>query len=98
MNLENVAKFRLLGLSLVAEGSSENKDINDIIGDVTDEINSLLTDSQTTIKTSDDYLAEVYQKAMDNINGVKPDSTLTGFKDFDERGGFKPSNLDSDCS
>jgi replicative DNA helicase len=30
---------------------------------------------------------------MDNINGVKPDSTLTGFKDFDERGGFKPSNL-----
>jgi replicative DNA helicase len=39
----------------------------------------------------------IYRKfgksTMDNINGVKPDSTLTGFKDFDERGGFKPGNL-----
>ncbi len=96
MRLNELSKRRkiyALGLSLVTNGSEEKKDIADVISDATSEINGLLCDSRTTIKTSDDYLTEVWQKVQDNINGKKSDSTPTGFKDFDERGGFKPSNL-----
>jgi replicative DNA helicase len=96
MRLNELAKRRsiyALGLSLVTNGSEEVKDIADVISDATSEINGLLCDSQTTIKTSDDYLSEVWQKVQDNINGKKSDSTLIGFTDFDSRGGFKPGNL-----
>jgi replicative DNA helicase len=96
MRLNELAKRRsiyALGLSLVTNGSEETKDISDVISDATSEINGLLCDSQTTIKTSDDYLSEVWQRVQDNINGKKSDSTLIGFTDFDSRGGLKPGNL-----
>lgn len=96
MRLNELAKRRsiyALGLTMAKNGSEEVKDISDIISEASDEINSLLTDTQTTIKTSDDYLSEVWQRVQDNINGKKSDSTLIGFADFDSRGGFKPGNL-----
>lgn len=96
MRLNELAKRRsicALGLTMAKNGSEEVKDISDIISEASDEINSLLTDSQTTIKTSDDYLSEVWQKVQNNINGKKSDSIMTGFREIDSRGGLKPSNL-----
>jgi replicative DNA helicase len=65
MRLNELSKRRqiyALGHVLVTDGSTESKDIVDIINDATDKINGLLDDSQTTVKTSDDYLSEVWQK------------------------------------
>ena len=82
-----------IGQYLVANGANETEDIEDVIQSANDKLASIFGSLENHVRTAFDYMIEVNQRVNDNLNSVSIPSTLTGFHEIDEKGGFQPSNL-----
>lgn len=82
-----------MGQYLVANGTNESEDIEDVIQSASDKLSSIFGSLENHVRTASDYIADVYQRVNDNLNSVSIPGTLTGFHEIDDKGGFQPSNL-----
>ncbi len=93
LDLSNRRKITTMGMYMQQQGTSEMSDLADIITKVGDLTTSIQGGAVNHIRAAGDYLDEVNQRINDNIKGIKPKSTITGFSEIDKRGGLQPSNL-----
>ena len=85
-------KFLELSYFLSQNGVSEHDDISDVI-DRTKKVTENIYTGENHIKEAYDYAGEVYEEIKDNLSNHTYKGTPTGFRQIDERGGLKPSNL-----
>lgn len=78
---------------LVANGSSECEDLEEVVQLSNDKLSAVFGDMDNHTKTAGDYMHQVYQQVNDNLNGLSIPGTSTGFQAIDEKGGFQPTNL-----
>lgn len=82
-----------MGQYLVTNGANESEDIENVIQSANDKLSSIFGNLENHVRTASDYMAEVYQRVNDNLNGISLPGTPTGFSAIDEKGGFQPTNL-----
>lgn len=95
-HLENLEKRRSLydmGQYLIANGSSEVEDIEDVVQIANDKLSSIFGSMDNHVRTASDYMQEVHQRVNDNLNSISISGTPTGFSQIDKKGGFQPTNL-----
>lgn len=95
-HLENLEKRRNLydmGQYLIANGSSEVEDIEDVVQAANDKLSSIFGSMDNHVRTASDYMRDVHQRVNDNLNSISIPGTPTGFNQIDEKGGFQPTNL-----
>lgn len=91
--LEKRRSLYEMGQYLVANGSNESEDIEDVVQSASDKLSSIFGGLENHVKTASDYMTEVYQRVNDNLNSVSIPGTPTGFHEIDDKGGFQPTNL-----
>lgn len=91
--LEKRRSLYEMGQYLVANGSNESEDIEDVVQSASDKLSSIFGGLENHVKTASDYMTEVYQRVNNNLNSVSIPGTPTGFHEIDDKGGFQPTNL-----
>lgn len=91
--LEKRRRIYDLGQYLLANGSNEAEDIEDVVQSSNDKLSAIFGSLENHVKTAFDYMKEVYQRVNDNLNSVTIQGTQTGFREIDSKGGFQPTNL-----
>lgn len=92
-DLEKRRKFFDLGQYLIANGTSECEDIEDVLQATNDRLSAVFGDTVKHIRTATDYLGEVVTQVNNNLSGLSVPGTPTGFHEIDDKGGLQPTNL-----
>ncbi|MEG0890090.1 MAG: DnaB-like helicase N-terminal domain-containing protein, partial [Bacteroides sp.] len=78
-DLEKRRKFYDLGQYLIANGTSECEDIEDVLQATNDRLSAIFGDTVKHIRTATDYLTEVVEQVNNNLSGQNIPGTPTGF-------------------
>lgn len=96
MRLSDLSKRRQIanmGMYLYQQGTTEAKDLNEVISEIGSKVSSLQGDTATHIQKAGDLLADVDNRINDLRQGITPPYTHTGFNKLDEHRQLQPTNL-----
>ena len=93
VELSKRRQLSTLGTYLHQQCGTESEDVEDIVSLVNDTLKTVEGGSTNHIRKAGEYLTEVDERIKNNIEGIVPKSTHTGFAEIDNRGGLQPSNL-----
>lgn len=91
--LEKRRRFYDIGQYLIANGTSEGEDIEDILQSANDKLSAIFGDTAKHIRTAAEYLVGVMEQVNNNLSGINIPGTPTGFSAIDNKGGLQPTNL-----
>ena len=86
-------KMYVIGSRLMAAGTSEIGDTDDLKAKTLEELQALDDRPQTTVRSVKDALVSLNKIVSDNISGTRTIGYPTGFNFLDEKGGMQPTDL-----
>ena len=92
-DLSRRRKMYVIGYQLIAAGTSEMGDTDDIKGKALEELQALDDRPQTTIRSVKEALSSLNEIVNSNISGERIIGYPTGFSYLDDKGGMQPTDL-----
>lgn len=86
-------KMYVIGCRLMAAGTSELSDTDEIKAKALEELQTLDDMPQTSVRSVKDALVSLNEIVNDNISGIRTIGYPTGFSFLDEKGGMQPTDL-----
>lgn len=92
-DLSRRRKMYVIGCQLIAAGTSEMGDTDEIKAKTLEDLQALDDRPQTSVRSVKDALASLNKIVSDNISGTRTIGYPTGFNFLDEKGGMQPTDL-----
>ena len=92
-DLRRRRSFSMIGADLMAAGSSEIADTDDVKSKAISSLQSLDDAPQTSIKSASEAIKELDAIVSGNLKGALSIGVPTGFRYLDEKGGLQPTDL-----
>ena len=92
-DLSRRRKMYVIGCQLIAAGTSEMGDTDEIKAKTLEELQALDDRPQTSVRSVKDALVSLNKIVSDNISGTRTIGYPTGFNFLDEKGGMQPTDL-----
>lgn len=92
-DLSRRRKMYVIGCQLIAAGTSEMGDTDEIKAKVLEELQALDESPQTSVKSVKEALSSLNGIVESNISGTRTIGYPTGFSFLDDKGGMQPTDL-----
>lgn len=92
-DLSRRRKMYVIGCQLIAAGTSEMGDTDEIKAKTLEDLQALDDRPQTSVRSVKDALASLNKIVNENISGTRTIGYPTGFSFLDDKGGMQPTDL-----